>query len=115
MITAVVRTLPTPSSWQKPISSVLTPAESTSVSSVRLPTPIIIGGVGIAPAGLEVAAERRREAEADRLQDRVDPEGDALRVEELDRLVEPVERPRPVGDRDDLDAPVGGARRGWSR
>ena len=30
-------------------------------------------------------------------------------VEVLDRLVQPVERARPVGDRDDLDAPVGGA------
>ena len=60
LITAVVRTLRIASSWQKPIRSVFTPAESTSVSSVRLPTPIIIGGVGIAPADLEVAARARR-------------------------------------------------------
>ena len=72
-------------------------------------------GLGIAAADLEVAAERGREAEADRLEDRVDPERDAPALEGLDRLVEPVERPRPVGDGDDLDAPVGGPRRGWSR
>ena len=65
-------------------------------------------GVGIAPADLEIAAERRREAEADRLEDRVDPERHAPAVEELDRRVQPVERARPVGDGDDLDAPVGG-------
>ena len=29
-------------------------------------------------------------------------------LEELDGLVQPLERPGPVGDRDDLDAPVGG-------
>ena len=34
--------------------------------------------------------------------------GTPLAVEDLDRLVQPVERPRCVGDRHDLDAPVGG-------
>ena len=46
LMTSVVRTLVTPISWQNPISNVLMPAESTSVSSVRLPTPIITGIVG---------------------------------------------------------------------
>ena len=96
------------SSWQNPIRSVLTPAESTSVSSVRLPTPIISGTVGIPPAGFEVAAQRGREPEADRLEDRVDAEGDVPADQGLDRLVQAVERARHVGDGDDLDAPIGG-------
>ena len=45
-MTAVVSTLRIPSSWHSPASSMLTPAESTSVSSVRLPTPIIIATRG---------------------------------------------------------------------
>ena len=46
LITCVVSTLSMRSSWQKPSSSALIPAESTSVNSVRLPTPIIIGMFG---------------------------------------------------------------------
>src|SRR5436853_454797 len=53
-MTSVVSTLRTPTSWQNPSSSTLTPAESTSVSSVRLPTPVIIAAPGphrVADAG----------------------------------------------------------------
>ena len=46
LITAVVSTLRIASSWQKPTNNVFTPAESTSVSSVRLPTPIMIAAWG---------------------------------------------------------------------
>ncbi len=46
LITAVVSTLLIASSWQNPSRIVFTPAESTSVSSVRLPTPIIMCAPG---------------------------------------------------------------------
>ena len=39
-------TLRMPASWQNPSSITFTPAESTSVSSVRLPTPIIMARSG---------------------------------------------------------------------
>ena len=42
LMTAVVSTARIESSWQNPINIVLTPAESTSVSSVRFPVPITI-------------------------------------------------------------------------
>ena len=45
-ITSVVSTAPIPTSWQKPISSAVTPVESASVSSVRLPIPISISASG---------------------------------------------------------------------
>ena len=35
-----------PTSWQKPISSAVTPVESASVSSVRLPIPISSSALG---------------------------------------------------------------------
>ena len=45
-ITSVVSTAPIRSSWQKPINSAVTPVESASVSSVRLPIPISISALG---------------------------------------------------------------------
>ena len=45
-MTSVVSTAPMPISWQKPISSAVTPAESASVSSVRLPMPMNISASG---------------------------------------------------------------------
>ena len=45
-MTSVVSTLRIPSSWQKPISSALTPVVSASVSSVRLPMPMNISTSG---------------------------------------------------------------------
>ncbi len=75
-----------PSSSQKPMRMALTPAESTSVSSVRLPDAHHDLRIGIPPADFEVTAQGGREAEADRLDDRVDAERHALAIEEGDGL-----------------------------
>ena len=62
----------------------------------------------VAAADLEIAAERRREAEPERLDDRIDPVRDLAAIEAIDRRLEAVERAGLIRDRDDFDAPVGG-------
>ena len=66
-------------------------------------------GLGIAAAHFQVAAQRGREAEADRLEHRIDAERHAPAVAALSTVrVQPFERGRHVGHGDDFAAPRAG-------
>ena len=64
LMTWVVSTLETRSSWHTPANIMFTPAESTSVSSVRLPTPIKISSRGQRRRAVASEAKAVREAMA---------------------------------------------------
>ena len=64
--------------------------------------------LGVAFADVEIAAEARSEAEANRLEDRIEAVGDAVAVEPTDRGIKAFKRGGHVGDRHHLAAPVGG-------
>src|SRR5262249_28295252 len=102
-MTAVVRTLRMPSSSQNPMRIVLTPLAEPGgprVASRRVHVRQLGQvahahhhlGLGIPAADLEVSPQGRGEAEADRLDDRVDPEPDAPALEERHGLIQALER-----------------------
>ena len=97
-MTSVVSTLRMPSSWQKPSRSAFI------AGGVRLGELGQVAdahehlGVGVAAARLEVAAEARGEARADRHDDRVDEERLAEPAQVRDGRVEAVEVVGRVGD-----------------
>ena len=99
----------TPVSWQMAISRAFTPVVSALVSSVMLPMPIS-WAARVAPVDLGVALERRHEAEADRLDDRVDEIRHAPALQRLDAAVERIEALAEVGDHDDARAAARAAR-----
>jgi hypothetical protein len=93
----VVSTAATPSSEAMPNSSALMPLVSASVSSVMLPTPIMMATSGNAAQAV-VAHDALRPGRRDRLEDGVGEEGPALSAW-LDRRV--LARPRSHGVRRD--------------
>ena len=110
-MTCVVSTLRMPSSWQKPSSSTLIAGRIGVGQLGQVADAHHHFGIGIAAADFEIAAQAGGEAEADRLEHRIDPQRHAGGGEELDRFVQAAERGKIVGHDDHLAAPVAGGLR----
>ena len=84
-MTSVVSTLRMPSSWQKPGEHHVDAGRVDVGQLGQVADAHHHLGVRVAAPHFEVAAERRGEAEADRLEDRVDAKRHAARGQRLDR------------------------------
>ena len=91
LMTCVVSTLRMPSSWQKPSSSTLIAGRVDVGQLGEVADAHHHFGVGIAAAHVQIAAQAGREAKADRLQDRIDPQRHACAA----RVVRPSRRGPP--------------------